>query len=156
MKANFHFQRIEYLQHFGRNRMKRSFTMFPQVMTVVGSYMHPVGQAAGRPICWIEEAFAFALSRDLFFLANISIFTVLHLHLNLLDWSDDFALSRDLFFSTDLLFHLPLPCNALGRDLSACMTFTFSNPDHMIRCLRTSASQLFEEFLSRGMTLQNL
>ena len=67
--------------------MKRSFTMFPHLMTVVGSYMHPVGQAAGRPICWIEEAFAFALSRDSLFLANICIFTdwLLHLHLHLLD-----------------------------------------------------------------------
>ena len=51
--------------------MKRSFTMFPQVMTVVGSYMHQVGQAAGRPICWIEEAFAFALSWDFFFSNNL-------------------------------------------------------------------------------------
>ena len=53
--------------------MKRSFTMFPHLMTVVGSYMHPVGQAAGRPICWIEHAsrhlpfaldFAFAFGFD--------------------------------------------------------------------------------------------
>ena len=56
--------------------MKRSFTMFPHLMTVVGSYMHPVGQAAGRPICSIEEAFAFALSRDLFFVRKY-----LHFHI---------------------------------------------------------------------------
>ena len=88
--------------------MKRSFTMFPQVMTVVGSYMHPVGQAAGRPICWIEEAFAFALTRDLFFLANISIFTYLPLHLHLLDWAGIFFCKANISIFTDLPLHLHL------------------------------------------------
>ena len=51
---------------FGEKYEEKIF-MFPHVMTLVGSYSHQaVGQqAAGRPICCIEYAFAFALSRDL-------------------------------------------------------------------------------------------
>ena len=59
--------------------MKRSFTMFPQVMTVVGSYMHPVGQAAGRPICWIEHASRICL-----------LHWTLRLRLDLMDSADIF------------------------------------------------------------------